>query len=209
MLPRLTSHRLIIFLKAPRPGLVKTRLAVELGVEAAHAAYVRLVEVLFKNLTRLDPADSVELRFTPDDAAAEIEKWRLPGWLVSPQGPGDLTQRLSSAMRDAFETGARRVVIIGSDCPQVTAQDIQTAWGELENHDVVAGPAIDGGYWLIGMRSHHPQIFEGIAWSTSAALAQTLERCRAQRLTVKLLRPLEDIDTAADWIRFCGVPRPD
>ena len=196
----MSAQQLIVFLKSPRPGWVKTRLAIELGAEAACEAYVRLVETVLRQLA---PLDNVELRFTPDDSRAEIEPWRRPKWRASPQGSGSLGDRLARAVDEAFQSGARRVIVIGSDCPAVRPADIEAASAALEDHDVVLGPAVDGGYWLIGLRSPDTRVFEGISWSTHLVLTQTLARCREAGLTVSLLRELRDVDTLEDWRRFC------
>src|SRR5262245_10443243 len=136
------DDKLIVFVKAPRPGAVKTRLARTIGAAAAEAAYRHLVETL---LTQLDGLRGVELCFSPDDAASEGQHWLKEGWISSPQGDGDLGQRPHSAFQRAFHSGAKRVVIIGSDCPAVRAGDIRQAWSGLATHDVILGPAMDGG----------------------------------------------------------------
>ncbi len=207
LLPRLSDdtnaeavlkNKLIVFVKAPRPGEVKTRLATSIGAEAACEAYRKLVAGLLAKLTSLD---GVELRFAPDDAEAEIRPWSRTGWQLAPQGGGDLGMRLQVAFESALHLGAKHVVVIGSDCPDVTAADIQRAWEALQSHDVVIGPASDGGYWLIGLNQPERSLFEGLAWSTDKVLAQTIERCRASGLRVKLLRELDDVDTEDDWRR--------
>ena len=191
--------RLIVFLKAPRPGAVKTRLAATLGAAVACAAYRHLVETLLRPLAALE---NVELCFTPEDAGSEIEPWAQPKWRLTVQGGGDLGSRLDRAFRRAFDEGAKQIVIIGSDCPEVGAADILAAWTALLSHDVVLGPATDGGYWLIGMRAPQPDLFANFPWSTNTVLRETLERCRAAGLETHLLRELSDVDTEADWHRF-------
>jgi hypothetical protein len=193
------SDRLMIFVKAPRPGQVKTRLAQALGAEAASAVYRHLVERLLERLNGLWP---VELCFTPEDARSEIEPWLRTGWTARAQSPGDLGRRLSVAFEAAFDQGVTRAVVIGSDCVEVEPHDIHLAWAELDAHDLVVGPAQDGGYWLIALRHPQPLLFEGIPWSTSRVLATTLARARSLRLPVKLLRTLGDIDTLEDWQRY-------
>ena len=193
------DHRLIIFLKAPRAGLVKTRLAAAMGPAGALQAYERLVETLLESLATLE---RVELRFTPDDAAGEVSRWLRDGGNARAQGPGDLGERLCRAFRDAFESGARRVVVIGSDCPELTPADVEAAWVALKTHDVVLGPAADGGYWLVGLRALHEPVFRGIHWSTSSVLAETLAICKQRGLSVHRLRQLSDVDTVEDWERF-------
>jgi len=195
----MSGRQLIVLLKAPRPGAVKTRLAQTLGAEAACAAYRQLVGRL---LEQIDGIGGVQLRFAPDDAEDEIRPYLRPGWSTAAQGGGDLGERLARTFQDAFAAGARRVVVIGADCPEVASQDIEAAWGALARCDLVLGPAADGGYWLMGLRVMKRRLFEGIAWSTPGVLEQTLDRARAAGLTFELLRELHVVDTAADWQRF-------
>lgn len=196
---RTNASRLVIFLKAPRAGAVKTRLAETLGADAACAAYRKLVEALLANLS---PLPRAELCFAPVDAAAEIESWVRPGWTSCPQVGGDLGERLHAAFDEHFESDAQHVVIIGSDCPDVTATDIEDAWLALDGHDVVLGPALDGGYWLIGLRAPQPALFTSIPWSTDRVFGETMRRARENDLRVALLRELADVDTIADWERW-------
>src|SRR5690349_2491443 len=130
----MSFESLLVFLKAPRPGQVKTRLARTLGDEAACAAYCRLVETV---LIRIAWLPNVRLVYAPVDGAEEIQSWRQPGWEIEPQVSGDLGDRLHSAFLDAFARGTSRVAIIGSDCPSITANDITAAWAALQTADVV------------------------------------------------------------------------
>ena len=191
---------LIIFVKAPRPGHVKTRLAASLGLAAACSAYGKLVATLAENLRSLA---QVELRITPDDAGDELQQ-RLgsKGWKLRPQGAGDLGTRLTSAFAEAFAGGSTAVSVIGSDCPYLTTEDIRASWEGTTDHDVVLGPADDGGYWLIALRSPQPGLFNGIHWGTDRVLEQTLARTRELKLKVQMLRALEDVDTETAWRRF-------
>jgi len=107
-----------------------------------------------------------------------------------------------AAFNQAFKRGARRVVIIGSDCPYLTATDIQLAWTALKSHDLVLGPARDGGYWLIGLRRPCDRLFFRIPWSTGAVLRTTFSRAQTENLKCKLLRRLSDVDNVADWNEF-------
>ncbi|PYK99193.1 MAG: hypothetical protein DME19_09535 [Verrucomicrobia bacterium] len=200
------DEKLIIFVKAPRPGAVKTRLGEAIGAEASCAAYRQLVEALLRRLQRLS---AVELGFSPDDAAGEIQTWLKRGWTTRPQGAGNLGQRLQSAFERAFVTGVKRAVIIGSDCPAVTAEDIYEAWNGLRTHDVVLGPATDGGYWLIGLRRLQPELFHRIPWSTETVFGETMKRIRQAGLDVQLLRELSDVDTAHDWRAFLTAQNRD
>lgn len=197
--------QLVVFLKAPRPGSVKTRLAETLGAEPACAAYRQLVEALLAKLTAL-PA--VELCFTPSDASTEVNPWLRADWSAVPQSEGDLGQRLHAAFAAHFLADAERVVIIGSDCPDITATDIEDAWLALEGHDVVLGPALDGGYWLIGLRAASPDLFADMPWSTDQVFGETMHRARERNMRVAVLRELSDVDTAADWERWTRRSHP-
>jgi rSAM/selenodomain-associated transferase 1 len=199
----MVEEKLIVFVKAPRPGAVKTRLAKAIGAPAAAAAYRQLVATLLNQLAGLG---GVEVCFSPDDAAGEVRHWLKEGWSSSPQGDGDLGKRMESAFRRAFQTGAKRVAVIGSDCPVVRAEDIREAWGGLQTHDVVLGPAADGGYWLIGLRQSQPNLFSDIRWSTENVFAETLRRVQHAGLSVQLLRELADVDTDREWRAFLGAP---
>ena len=193
------SQKLIVFVRAPRLGEVKTRLAHAIGREAALSAYRVLVGQLLENLGRLQ---NVELRLTPDAGRAELPPWLRPGWALMPQGEGDLGVRLGRAFQESFAEGSQGVVIIGSDCPAVSVADIESAWRSLLTNDVVLGPASDGGYWLIGLRGPQPCLFENVPWSTASVLETTLARVRNAGLTFHCLRELTDIDTAEDWKEF-------
>jgi uncharacterized protein len=191
-----SKERLIVFLKAPRPGTVKTRIERTAGPDRACKIYRELVEGVLKGIGTLS---NVELRFTPDDAREEILSWLRENWSAHPQSSGDLGERMHRAFSEAFANGAERVVIIGSDAPEVRTGDIRAAWKELKSHDIVVGPAIDGGYWLIGLRAPQPELFREIAWSSEQVLGQTLARAKALGLKIQLLRILSDIDTEDDW----------
>jgi rSAM/selenodomain-associated transferase 1 len=191
--------KLIIFVKAPRPGQVKTRLAKAIGPAAACEAYKQLLEKVLDQLSQLR---TVDLRFAPDDAAHEIAHWLRPTWNALPQGAGDLGDRLRRAFDDAFACGCERVVVIGSDCPAVTEADIHLAWDALRDNDAVLGPASDGGYWLIGLKAPIEGVFENIAWSTSSVFEQTARRLQRAGRSCHLLRTLTDVDTEIEWNAF-------
>lgn len=199
------AEQLIIFLKAPRVGTVKTRLAQAIGAERACAAYRELAERVLDVAEKFGVA---ELRFSPDDALDEIQPWLRRNGTAHPQGDGDLGARMHRAFADAFERGAERVVIIGSDCVEIQTSDLRSAFRELKTHDLVVGPAIDGGYWLIGLRAPQPEIFREIAWSSDQVLGQTLQRAKSQGLKIQLLRILSDIDTEDDWRQYLASKSP-
>src|SRR5215211_5961046 len=196
MMAAMQRQKLIVFVKAPRPGSVKTRLAQSLGAQAACEAYRFLVDRVLVQLTSLA---NVELCFSPDDALDEIKPWLQTNWVAAAQGAGTLGDRLTRAFRNAFADGCTSVVAIGSDCPEVTTLDLIEAWNSLETQDVVVGPASDGGYWLIGLNAPSDGIFETIDWSTARVFEQTMQWIRANGKSYHLLRELSDVDTEDDW----------
>ncbi|HVY70142.1 MAG TPA: TIGR04282 family arsenosugar biosynthesis glycosyltransferase [Verrucomicrobiae bacterium] len=193
------AWRLVVFVKAPRTGKVKTRLAATIGDQAACNAYRVLA---LASLRQLQAFTNGELRFSPDEARGEIEPWRPAGWLARPQGDGDLGGRLARAFDEHFASGAARVVIVGTDCPYLTPADIHSAWLALETHDLVLGPARDGGYWLIGLKQSHTLLLRDISWSTADVLNQTLQQAAKLNLRAQLLRELEDVDDESGWRAF-------
>ncbi len=189
------SDRLLVFLRAPRVGQVKTRLARDVGAPRALTLYRDLVERVLGSLAAIR---NVQLCFTPDDAAPEVSPWLRPGWTAAPQGDGDLGLRLIHALGRAFDEGAQRVVVIGTDAPEIGSSDIADAFAVLEATDGVIGPAPDGGYWLIGLNRSVPAIFTDIPWGGPGVLAATEAAGVAAGLRIRRLRWLADIDTGAD-----------
>ncbi|MBX3734760.1 MAG: TIGR04282 family arsenosugar biosynthesis glycosyltransferase [Verrucomicrobiae bacterium] len=194
-----SSFGLGVFLRAPRLGTVKTRLARDVGAAAALAAYQRL---LARTLDAIASLPCVDLCGTPDDALPELEPWRRPGWTLSPQGPGNLGDRLHRAFARWLGAPHARWVVIGTDCPELTPGDIQAAWQALDQAEVVLGPATDGGYWLLGLKAPAPDLFREIPWGGPEVLQMTRDRAASLGRRVALLRELRDVDTAADWQAF-------
>lgn len=197
----MASRRVIVFLKAGRPGLVKTRLAAETDPAAAVAIHQVLVA---RTLAAVRSVPEVELRFAPADAEADVRA--LAGvaahWLLSPQADGTLGDRLESAADAALAGGVEQVLMVGSDCPELRAEDLAAGFAALSTHPMVVGPASDGGYWLIGFRAEARPLkrwFEGIEWSTATVLSETLRRGAAHGVAVARLRELRDVDTLDDW----------
>lgn len=190
------GEKLLILLKAPVRGLVKTRLAAEVGPDAALTIYRQMLERVLGEMAVLS---DVELHYAPVTEQALIAALLKSGWRQHPQAAGDLGARMQQAFAAAFQAGAQRVVMIGTDCPEVDMTDIHAAWKALAQHDLVLGPAADGGYWLIGLKQPRPELFSHIQWSTSSVLAETIARAQQMGLRYKRLRTLSDVDTKADW----------
>lgn len=201
MASKLMPHRdrLIIFARYPEVGKAKTRLIPALGPEGATALYRQLAEYTLAQVHAFQlryPVD-IEVRFAGGTQEL-MQRWLGQDLLHTEQGAGDLGERMARSLQAAFAAGATRSVIIGTDCPQLDAAILQTAFAQLEQHDLVLGPAQDGGYYLIGLRRVVPALFAEIAWSTAAVFAQTVELAEQLGLAIALLPTLSDIDYPED-----------
>ena len=166
-------HRaLLLFIKNPVPGKVKTRLAATVGPDRALELYLRMLA--HTRNTALRTAASRLVFYS--DFVDEQDDWRRPDFEKMLQRGTDLSLRMHHAIADALQHHSR-AVLVGGDIPGLRADIIEAAFDALEEADVVIGPAEDGGYYLIGMSAPHPEIFENIQWSTPQVLSQTLERC--------------------------------
>jgi rSAM/selenodomain-associated transferase 1 len=184
---------LVIFARRPAWGVGKRRLAAGAGEAAAWRFQRFMLADLTRRLGR-DRRWRTWLCVTPDHAAG-----RLMGLPALAQGSGDLGQRLRRLLR-SLPLGP--VVVIGTDIPGIAASDIAVAFRALGASDAVFGPALDGGYWLIGLKRRPRQLdpFDGVRWSSPDALADTLANLAGRR--VAMLRPLEDVDDAESWARL-------
>ncbi len=188
-----------LMLKAPIPGLCKTRLAECLGDPAAAAAIYRsLVE---RQVKEIPPDYEAIVHFTPPDAEAAMRRWLGDRFSYRPQCEGDLGARLTVAMREAFQSGALSVLFLGGDCPTFDRRHFEETALCLTKSDVVLVPAIDGGYCMLATRRCEPMLFQAINWSTAAVLEQTLARCSQAGLTVSLMEAMEDVDDLASYER--------
>ena len=202
---RVVERTLIAFAKVPRPGRVKTRLAAAIGdTEAASLYRVMGRRVLdgvrggdYRLVAYIDPANEL----------ARARDWLgETGIDFKPQAGDDLGERLADAFRREFQR-ARHVCAIGTDAPAVDRRVVERAFTELSNNDLVLGPALDGGYYLIGLSGYQPELFRGVPWSTERVMAETLARARALVLRTATLEPLPDIDTVEDLER-AGIRLP-
>lgn len=192
---------LVVFVKAPRPGQVKTRLAASLGAGPAADLYRRLAEDTLRGTVPREGEYARVVAYAPADALGEVAAW-LPGATLEPQQGADLGQRMAHAFATAFERGARRVALIGSDVVGLERGRVLEAFAALQGHDLVLGPARDGGYYLIALATAEPRLFTGVAWSTPSVLAETLQRAAQLGLRVRLLGTLRDVDAPEDARAF-------
>lgn len=185
---------LIIYLRRPELGKVKTRLAREIGEERAKAVYEELLDLSFQVYDRVP--EEKQLHF------AEQPGFERMDFSTHFQLGKDLGARMRHSFKSAFEEERSKVVLVGSDCPDIRLDLIEQAFTALDEVDLVLGPAEDGGYYLLGMRTLHSALFEGITWSSDSVLSESLIRAQELGLEVKLLETLYDIDTLADLKRF-------
>lgn len=188
-------HALAVIAKEPVAGLAKTRLAPALGEEgAALAARAMLADTLRAvAATGADPW----LCFTPAAARARLARL-APGLRLLAQVEGGLGDRLAACLAALLAAGAERAAIVGADTPHIPQRTYRAAFAMLDDADVVLGPALDGGYYLVAAQAPAPELFAGVPMGTDMVLGLTLERAAAAGLTVGLLPPLRDLDRVED-----------
>ena len=192
----------IMFVKAPRPGMVKSRLAGTVGDEAALALYMCFVQDTVRML--LESRYPFTVFFHPARSKEMIARWLGYDRKICPQRGSDLGERMKNAFGDVFSQGSTRAVLIGSDMPDLPHSFIDEAFTSLEDHDAVLGPSHDGGYYLIGFRSDSflPEAFDRVPWSTPAVFQQTLGILQRSKYRVHTLQERRDIDTVDDLAAF-------
>jgi hypothetical protein len=190
-----------VFAKQPRAGEVKTRLAASTTPEWAAGVAAAFLHDLTARLTNL-PARRV-LAYSPAAAQPYFAALGQDSFELWPQPEGNLGTRMALFFREQLAVGAQRVVLLGTDSPTLPLEWVELAFRELERADAVLGPCTDGGYYLIGMARWLPEIFEGIAWSESQVLLETVKRLRADR-RLALLPPWYDVDGLEDWWALRG-----
>lgn len=193
----MNGQKLIIFVKNEGKIPVKTRLASHIGAYEAINIYRRLLAYTGQ-IVRTISAD-VQVQYTPS-IPERIEIWDSETSFGLQSGNG-LGERMEHAFRHAFEQGYDRVVLIGSDCGEITAEILEAAFLRLKTNEIVIGPARDGGYYLIGMSEFEPTLFREMEWSTSTVLYETKQRIQKSGRSSFSLPELGDVDTIEDWNR--------
>jgi len=179
---------IIVFSRTPVLGKVKTRIAKDLGDLQA----LKIHKKLYNHTTAIVKEAKIPYKiYFSEDPIMDINH------LFNVQTGIGLGDRMSNAFSSEL-IEYENICLIGSDCLELTANDIAKAFQHLAANDVVLGPAIDGGYYLIGLKKPHPQLFRNIHWGSSVVLEETLKTCSTHNLSVKLLRPLNDIDLLED-----------
>lgn len=182
----------LLMFKAPVEGEAKTRLGKSIGDDKAVVLYrwlgARQLSVVPKNW-------SLEVRYAPEEMKSLVRAWLGDDVSLTSQGEGDLGDRMYRAIDDALgEPGTGKTIVLGADCPSIDQALLLEAEAMLDEADVVIGPSVDGGYYLIGMKTPHEELFRGITWSADSVYQVTKDRIQQLGLSVADLEAREDID---------------
>ncbi len=192
------TSTVIVFIKAPVRGQVKSRLAASLGDERTLELYKLFVADIIE--TAKAAGFPLTICVYPPDAVTAVTSWLGTDSRVHPQQGEDLGERMENAFARTFAAGIERAVLVGSDILDISPQLLREALASLDANDFVIGPAVDGGYYLVGFRRRTflPRLFHNIPWGTGTVFDETMAVVREAGLTVHLLRPWHDIDTIDD-----------
>lgn len=190
---------LILFLKYPAPGLVKTRIGKVLGVDSTAGLYRSFVADILHKIQAVE-ADLI-VYFDPPDRQSDVRIWLGTKLLLFPQKGNDLGKKMENAFLEQFQMGYQRLVLIGSDIPHISSAILRESLDLLCENQAVIGPAKDGGYYLIGFNSSRflPQVFQGIAWSTGSVFRESMAVFEKNGITAAELAMMSDIDTLDDF----------
>ncbi|MEW6001548.1 MAG: TIGR04282 family arsenosugar biosynthesis glycosyltransferase [Nitrospirota bacterium] len=196
------SRCIILFVKYPEKGKVKTRFSARLGDETTQNLYRCFVSDLIEILEK--KRYTFKIAFYPPDSEEKIISWLGPEHSYTTQVGKDLGERMENAFKDAFMEGFNEVLVIGSDIPDITPSLIDKAFETLKSSDAVIGPCFDGGYYLIGftMKTFLPDIFKNIQWSTEGVFKDTMEVFSKKGYKVYVLPKLRDLDRIEDLRAF-------
>jgi len=191
------KNALIVFVRNAELGKVKTRLAAQIGDQKAFDVYMSLLQHTHSVAITAD----CDVRVYYSDYIPNVDLWDIGYCSKHLQTGGDLGQRMSAAFDETFAANYEKVLIIGSDCPQLNSQHLQKALDELNTSEVVLGPARDGGYYLMALKQSWPALFENKQWSSEILFDQTIDVLIQLGLSWYELPILADIDTAEDLER--------
>jgi rSAM/selenodomain-associated transferase 1 len=194
---------ILLFIKAPVRGRVKSRLAAAIGEETTLELYKNFI---------LDIVDTVKktgypfrICYYPPEAGSEVSSWLAGHYRLMPQQGNDLGERMENAFIRCFSEGFERAILIGSDLPDLAPAVLREAMASLAEHDVVIGPASDGGYYLIGFHKHTPmpRMFHGMPWSTGTLFQETMAILKNSALSIAQAPKWNDVDTVEDLRTLC------
>jgi len=196
---RARLNTLIVFVKYPEPGKVKTRIAGELGAEKAAEIYSLIAKSVIENVSGSDKYRTV-IFFDPPEMEKGIRQWiGRSDVTYEPQSGNNIGERMSDAFERVFSGGDEKAVLIGTDVPEITEGIVAEALRLLEFEDAAIGPAEDGGYYLLGLKKPESLLFDDdIEWGSDSVYKRTIERMEKLYLSYKSLDTLRDVDTAED-----------
>lgn len=192
------KQALIIFARNPVRGKVKTRLAATMGDDIALSIYQSLLEHTVQITQQLDCDRYV---FYADGISLN-DIWQDDIYLKKSQEGKDLGQRMLHAFSILFQQGYQKIIIIGTDCFELSSSILWDAFTALDHNEAVIGPSVDGGYYLLGMRQFFPFLFEDKAWSTDIVYDSTIQQLKLHQINYYTLPTLNDIDTEEDWKEY-------
>ena len=190
-----------IFIKYPEPGRVKTRLAKDVGNEKAAGISRQVAEQIMKNTFCVDQNYKRIVFYDPPERLRYFEQWLGHEQFISQQGK-DVGERMDLAIRALLDRGAEKAILTGADIPGLNSTIISEAFAVLDDAEIVIGPAKDGGYYLIGMKEPHLELFQGIPWSTPKVYEETIRILKQLHLRYRCTEMLSDLDTTEDYSRF-------
>lgn len=194
-------NNLIIFTRYPEPGKTKTRLIPLLGENGAALLHFEMIKYSLLQVQKLRQTMAVELEIHFAGGSEQLMQNCLGKGITYRQQQGqDLGERMRRAFQTCFAANMRSVVLIGTDCPDINQTILEEAFMALQDHDLVLGPATDGGYYLIGLNYLVPELFKGVPWGSSQVLEQTKTIAQAMGLKVSYLKYLSDIDRPEDLV---------
>jgi uncharacterized protein len=204
-----SNNHVIVFTRYPEPGKTKTRLTPELGAEGAAELQRKMAEhaiIRVRELSKIRPI-SIEVRYQGGNLSL-MRQWLGSEILYREQEGADLGEKMLTAFVEAFRNGAERILLIGTDCPGISAPILEKAFEELDQSDLALGPAADGGYYLIGLKKVYPELFVNVPWGTETVLERTLEIARLRGLSAGLVDRLHDVDRPEDLHIWRSIERP-
>ena len=190
----LSTTALVIFVRNPISGKVKTRLAKDIGDERALEIYLQLLQHTLEITRGLSFRKFIYYA----DEVSDYDLWSVPGYTKRKQNGNDLGERMLNSFKELFDQGFTRIIIIGSDCLQLKTETLEEAVALLESNAAVIGPARDGGYYLLGLTKFYPDLFIDKPWSTDKVFAKTIADFNQQGISYALLEELSDIDDSTD-----------
>jgi len=199
------DNAVIVFTRFPVEGKVKTRLAKNMGNKFAVSFFRVCAEHTFNQILKVQEFSSGLFLFCSEENEIEqLMKWAGNNFKFYPQQGSNLGEKMYNAFSTVFKKGYKKVIIIGTDAPDISSKIMLSAVSMLDNYSVVIGPANDGGYYLLGLKSELIDLFSGIEWSTDSVFDSTIEKLNNFKINYFILDKLTDIDTLEDlqsWLK--------